>query len=242
MLERQREAGGEAEGDGGEGGSDGARSRRSHVTSLRGDSFPLVRARSRTDKAGPVRPSADTPIHPTHASQTHNYCPLSAGPPHYSAMFSRLVETNKLETARYSSTGCSLAGLHISPKICRNWKNYKGALFCFLTRDFEREFALMICSSVLLGHGDFGWSCCPHVYRNKSIDSSLTVAVCSSESELIFDRSSLAGSLCLDPAKQPSFQKHCQEQRKGLNCISPYLFNTRVATQANRYFTCHFFI
>lgn len=41
--------------------------------------------------------------------------------------------------------------------------------------------------------------------------------------ELIFDRSSLAGSLSFDPTKQPSFQKPWQELREELNCIFPHL-------------------
>lgn len=145
-------------------------------------------------------------------------------------MFFRLVETSKLETPRYFSTDCrptrlQLRGASHLPENTEKFKKTKILQtikgFCFLTRDLDTEFALMICSSVLLGHSVFGWSSCPHVYRNKSIGLSLTVAVCSSESELIFDRSSLAGSLSFDPAKPPSFQKHWQQPTEGLNCIFP---------------------
>lgn len=57
-------------------------------------------------------------------------------------------------------------------------------MFCFLLQDVDKQFVLMICSSVLLGHSDFGRPCFPRVCRNKSIDSSPTVAVCRSESRV----------------------------------------------------------
>lgn len=159
------------------------------------------------------------------------------------------VETNKLETPRYSSTRCPPTA-PTSRGFTSAWKSWeigkaiKGFfwLFCFLIRDFDKQFVLMICSSVLLGHSDFGRPRYPHVCRNKSIDSSPTVAVCRSESRVNLWQKFPRWLAQLWSNQATQFPKTLTGAawRTKLYFSPIYYCNNRVGTQANLYSTCHF--
>lgn len=115
----------EADDDGGESGSDGAR-RRSSVTSLRVDKtqgrLPFG-ARSGTNKASHERPSADTPIHPStlhkHIIIAHYQQDLLITAPCFFFEASRDQQTGNTSLFLHplSTDRSKLAWLHVSLKV-----------------------------------------------------------------------------------------------------------------------------
>lgn len=139
MLERQREVVEEADDDGGE-----ERQRRSstpqqcHV-SQGGQNTGTVAfwCEERDEQSQPWATLCRHAHPPKHVAQAHKYCPLSAGPPHCSAMFffeaSRDQQTGNTSLFLHPlSTDCSnLAWLHVNLKARGNWKSYKRLFFFF---------------------------------------------------------------------------------------------------------------